>query len=133
LAKGIERLRKASSKLGEGRYAVICRELNFASESLGDIPDREGLCALLKRVETESAAASVDKTQPQANGTIEELRGKLLQAARKVAESGRPGWPAKFGDVIAHATDGKVTLDRLKYLTDADAPVIEAALLRLTS
>jgi hypothetical protein len=133
LAKGVERLRTASSKLAEARYAAICREMNFASESLDDIPDREGLCALLKRVETETAAASVDKTQPQANGTIEELRGKLLQAARKVAESGRPGWPAKFGDVIAHATDGKVTLERLKSLTDADAPVIEAALIRLTS
>jgi hypothetical protein len=57
----------------------------------------------------------------------------LLQAARKVADSGRTGWPAKFGDVIAQATDGKVTLERLKSLTDADAPVLEAALSKLAT
>ena len=133
LAKGVSRLRTASSKLAEGRYATICRELNFASDSFDDIPDRDGLCALLKRVETEAAAAKVDTTPPQRNGRVDELRGKLLQAARKVAESGRPGWPAKFADVIAHATDGKVTLERLKSLTDADAPVLAAALTKLAA
>ena len=51
LANGIERLRTASRKLPEGRYASVCRELRFASDSVDDIPDREGLCALLKRVE----------------------------------------------------------------------------------
>ena len=128
LANGVSRLRTASSKLVEGRYATICRELNFASDSLDDIPDRDGLCALLKRVETEAAATKVDTAPRQTNGRVEELRGKLLQAARKVADSGRPGWPAKFADVIAYATDGKVTLERLKELTDDDAPVIQAAL-----
>ena len=58
---------------------------------------------------------------------------KLLQAARKVTDSGRTGWPAKFGDVIAHATDGRVTLERLKSLTDADAPVLEEALKKLAA
>jgi hypothetical protein len=133
LAKGVERRRAASRKLGEGRYAVICRELNFASESLDDIPDRDGLRVLLNRVEKEAAATGVDNARRQANDTIGDLRGKLLHAARKVAESGRPGWPTKFGDVIAYATDGKVTLERLKNLTDADAPGIETALIRLTS
>lgn len=132
LANGVSRLRTASSKLAEGRYATICRELNFASDSLDDIPDRDGLCALLKRVETEAAAAKVNTAPPQTKGTIEELRGKLLQAARKAADSGRPGWPAKFADVIAHATDGKVTLERLKDLTDADAHTIQVALQKLT-
>lgn len=133
LAKGVERLHSASTKLAEGRYAVICRELNFASDSLDDIPDRDGLCALLKRVEAEAGTAVTDATQQQAHGSIEELRGKLLQAARKVADGGRTGWPAKFGEVIAHATDGKVTLERLKNLTDADAPVLEAALTKLAA
>src|SRR6266571_1563835 len=40
LANGIERLRTASAKLPDGRYTAICRELNFASDSLDDIPDR---------------------------------------------------------------------------------------------
>ncbi len=133
LAKGVERLRTASSKLAEGRCAAICRELNFASDSLDDIPDRDGLCALLKRVEAEVGTVATVATQQQVHGSIEELRGKLLQAARKVADSGRNGWPAKFGDVIAHATDGKVTLERLKSLTDADAPVLEAALTKLVA
>jgi hypothetical protein len=111
----------------------ICRELNFASDSLDDIPDRDGLCALLKRVEAEVGTATTGATQQQVHGSIEELRGKLLQAARKVADSGRTGWPAKFGDVIAQATDGKVTLERLKSLADADAPVLEAALSKLAT
>jgi hypothetical protein len=52
LANGVARLRRASTKLAKGRYATICRGLNFASDSLDDIPDRDRLCALLKRVET---------------------------------------------------------------------------------
>lgn len=133
LAKGVERLRTASSKLAEGRYAVICREMNFASDSLDDIPDRDGLCALLKCVEGEIGTVATDTAQQQVGCSIQDLRGKLLQAARKVADSGRTGWPAKFGEVIAQATDGKVTLERLKNLTDADAPVLEAALSKLNS
>ena len=135
LANGIERLRTASGKLPDGRYAAICRELNFPSDSLDDIPGRDGLCALLKRVETEATTGTPGATQHHATGPIEELRGKLLHAARKAADSGRTGWPVKFGDVIAQATDGKVTLEleRLKSLTDADAPVLEAALSKLAT
>ena len=131
-----KRNRAASNCVGEiarGRYAAICRELNFASDSLDDIPDRDGLCALLKRVEAEAATATTGATQHQANGSIEELRGKLLQAARKVADGGRAGWPTKFGDVIAQATDGKVTLEQLKNLTESDAPTLEAALNKIAS
>ena len=131
LSHGIERLRTASAKLSEGRYAAICQEMNFASDSLDDIADRDALCALLKRVETETATAKTDASPPQTDGSIGDLRGKLLQAARKVADSGRAGWPAKFGEVITQATDGKVTLEQLKNLTDADSPVIDAALRKL--
>ena len=133
MAKGVERLRAASAKLGDGRYAAICRELNLASDSLDDVPDRDALCALLNRVESEAGPQKAAPGTPNGTGKIAALRGDLLQAARKVAESGRAGWPAKFGDVIAHATEGKVTLDQLKNLTDTDAAVIEAALVRLTS
>lgn len=133
LSHGIERLRTASAKLPEGRYTAICQEMNFASDSLDDIPDRDALCALLKRVETETSTAKTGATLPQTNGSIADLRGKLLQAARKVADSGRAGWPAKFGEIIAQATDGKVTLERLKSLTNADAPVLEAALTKLVA
>ena len=43
------------AKLGDGRYAAICRELNLASDSLDDVPDRDALCALLNRVESEAS------------------------------------------------------------------------------
>ena len=133
MAKGVERLRAASAKLGDGRYAAICRELNLASDSLDDVPDRDALCALLNRVESEAGAEKSAPVTTTATGKIEALRGQLLQAARKVAESGRSGWPTKFGDVIAYATEGKVTLDQLKNLTDADDTVIAAAVARLVS
>ena len=84
-------------------------------------------------MEAEVGTATTGATQQQVHGSIKELRGKLLQAARKVADSGRTGWPAKFGDVIAQATDGKVTLERLKSLTNADAPVLAAALSKLAT
>ena len=119
--------------MADGRYAAICRELNFAGESLDDIPDRDGLCALLKCVEAEAGTVSTGAPQQHVHGSIEELRGKLLQAARKIADSRRNGWPAKFGEVIAQATDGKVTLEQLKSLTDADLPVLEAALTKLAT
>ena len=133
LSHGIERLRTASAKLPEGKYAAICQELNFASNSLDDIPDRDALCALLKRVEAETATGKVGAMQLPTNGSIADLRGNLLQAARKVADSGRAGWPSKFGDVIAKATDGKLTLEQLKGVTEADSQVIEAAVTKLMS
>ena len=90
------------------------------------------LLAILRHALHDNSTTTGSASQ-RVHGPIEELRGKLLQAARKVADSGRTGWPAKFGDVIAQATDGKVTLERLKSLTDADAPVLEAALSKLAT
>jgi hypothetical protein len=51
IAKGIERLRAASSVIGETEYAAICSELNLPSDSIDDIPNRETLRVLLDRVE----------------------------------------------------------------------------------
>ena len=131
LAKGVERLRAASGQLGEGRYAAICQDLNLASDSLDDLPDRQSLCLLLKRVESEVGSPIATAVVPTGGTSIEALRGKLLQAARKMAESGRPGWPAKFADVIAHATEGRVTLGDLKSLSAPDVPILESALDKL--
>jgi hypothetical protein len=55
IAKGIDRLRKATEAIGEQRYAAICREMNLASESVDDIPDRVALKNLLTRVEAEAS------------------------------------------------------------------------------
>ena len=55
IAKGVDRLRKAAEIVGEQRYGAICREMNFVSESIDDIPDRDALKVLLARVEAEAA------------------------------------------------------------------------------
>jgi hypothetical protein len=55
IAKGVERLRAASSAISDTEYAAICGELNLPSDSIDDIPNRETLRVLLERVE---AAAS---------------------------------------------------------------------------
>jgi hypothetical protein len=55
VAKGIDRLRKAAAAIGEQRYTAICREMNLASESIDDIPDRDALKNLLARVEAEAS------------------------------------------------------------------------------
>jgi hypothetical protein len=55
MAKGIDRLRKATEVIGEQRYAAICREMNLASESIDDIPDRDALKNLLARSEAEAS------------------------------------------------------------------------------
>jgi hypothetical protein len=134
ISRGVERLQKAASVIGDGRYSIICRELNFASESIDDIPNRDALRVLLTRVESEAAGsnsgAGAHAQRPQA--TIGELRGRLLQAARKAAENTRNGWPAKLADVIKQASGGKVTLEGLKDLGTADMPNLEAAIARLT-
>ena len=51
LARGVERLRTAIGKCGVQRYAALCQELNLASDSLDDIPDRATLRRLLQTLE----------------------------------------------------------------------------------
>lgn len=55
IAKGIERLRAAGNAIGEDRYTALCREMNLASASIDDIPDRQTLQSLLQRVEADRA------------------------------------------------------------------------------
>ena len=129
IAKGIERLRTSGNAVGEARYAAICRELNLASESFDDIPDRQTLQFLVQKVESEGAgspppAPSATTTQT----SIEDARGRLLKLARKVADSsGR-----RLAEVIADSSGGKMTLDTLKSLSQAEVPTIEAAIQQLS-
>jgi hypothetical protein len=114
IVNGVERLRKAIDAIGVERYAALCRDMNLASDSLDDIPDRNTLRVLLEKAEQKPVPAT-----PSGSG-IAEARGRFLQAARKVAESGRNGWPKKLGDVIVQASNGALTLESLRNLTDAD-------------
>src|SRR6266545_3012812 len=50
IGNGIDRLKRAVAVIGESRYSAICRELNFASESIDDIPNRDALKTLLTRI-----------------------------------------------------------------------------------
>jgi hypothetical protein len=125
LGNGIDRLQRAAAIVGDARYAIICRELNLASESIDDIPDRDALKLLLGRVEAEAAGKNGD----DAHGTaipIADARGRLLRAARKMAD--RTG--KRLADVISEASDGSLTLDGLKNLTDSDVPLVSAAIAR---
>jgi hypothetical protein len=126
IGHGIDRLQRAVAVIGESRYSAICRELNFASDTIDDIPNRNGLKALLSRVEAETVQASGGAPKAPAM-TIADARGRLLQAARKTAERTRK----RLADVIAEASDGKLSLDGLKNLTDADVSLVAAAMSRM--
>ena len=62
-----------------------------------------------------------------AKGRIGDARGRLLQAARRLAEKNGK----RFADVIADASDGKLSLDGLRDLTDADVGLVSAATARM--
>jgi hypothetical protein len=126
IANGIDRLRKAAGAVGDAQYSAICRDLNLGSESINDIPDRDTLQRLLGRVEAEAAGMNGTGRSP-VKGRIGDARGRLLQAARKLAEkSGK-----RFADVIAEASDGKLSLDGLRDLTDADVALVSAVTARM--
>ena len=58
---------------------------------------------------------------------IADARGHLLQAARKLAEkTGK-----RLADIIAEASDGKLSLDGLRDLTDADVSLVSATTSRM--
>ena len=126
IGNGIDRLRRAAAGVGDARYSMICGELNFASESINDIPDRDALQRLLNRVEAEAAGRNGDSRSASTRG-IADARGRLLQAARQMADkTGR-----RLADIIAEASDGKLSLDGLRDLTDADIPRVSAAISRM--
>ena len=60
---------------------------------------------------------------------IGDARGRLLQAARQMADkTGR-----RLADIIAKASDGKLSLEGLRDLTDADVPVVSTATSRISN
>jgi hypothetical protein len=127
VGNGIDRLRRAAAGVGDERYSIICRELNFVGESINDIPDRDALHRLLARVEQETVGKNGGGVRGTATRGIADARGHLLQAARKLAEkTGK-----RLADIIAEASDGKLSLDGLRDLTDADVSLVSAATSRM--
>jgi hypothetical protein len=137
LARGVERLRAAVAKAGEQRYSTLCREMNLASESMDDIPDRATLRHLLQILEREGGVNESRPTQygggAQGNapangeGDLGELRGRLLREAARVSGA----MNRTLGDVIQEAARGAFTLATLRTLGDSDASKVEAALREL--
>jgi hypothetical protein len=127
LSRGIERLVAGKAALGDAAYSALCREMNLASNSIDDIPDRDTLRVLVERVEEQARSKAPATTTNSASGRIAEARGRLLQAARKHADRTRK----RLADVIEQASVGTLTLEGLKDLTDANVPEVEAATARL--
>ena len=85
IGNGIDRLRRAAAAIGDARYSAICRDLNLASESIDDIPDRDALKLLLARVEAEAAR---EERRCRGRHTNDEHRGGERQDASGGSENG---------------------------------------------
>jgi hypothetical protein len=127
IGNGVDRLRRAVALVGDERFSMICRELNIVSGSINDIPDRDTLQRLLARVEGDAAAKNGGGARGASTRSIGDARGRLLQTARQMADkTGR-----RLADIIADASEGKLSLDGLRDLTDADVPLVPAAIARM--
>jgi hypothetical protein len=85
--RGVERLRAATAVVGQQRYTQLCRGLNFPSDALDDIPNRE---ALRKAVETLEQEA--DKWRPPARS----LRLHRSTGHRPMVPAGRHPPPGRI-------------------------------------
>lgn len=121
LARGVERLRAAAAKAGSVRYSALCRELNLASDSIDDIPDRR---VLRRLVETLEAAHGTSAGEAQSTDDLAAARGRLLREAARVSGATNQ----TLAEVIQRASKGAFTLATLKSLGPADIGVVQAAL-----
>jgi hypothetical protein len=121
LARGVERLRAAASKAGSIRYSALCRELNLASDSIDDIPDRR---VLRRLVETLEAAHGTLAGEAQSTDDLAAARGRLLREAARVSGATNQ----TLAEVIQRASKGAFTLATLKSLGPADIGGVQAAL-----
>ena len=126
LARGVERLRTAIGKCGAQRYSALCRELNLASDSLDDVPDRATLRRLVETLEGEAASNRAPEST-EVLRDLGELRGLLLREAARVSGATN----RTLGDVIQEAASGAFTLATLKSLGGADTAKVQAALRKL--
>jgi hypothetical protein len=136
MARGVERLRTAVTKAGGQRYSAVCRELNLASESIDDIPDRTVLRRLVETLE--GGARSTQSSNGTSNGaagngtqsgaaSLSKLRGQLLHEANRVSSATR----RPLADVINQAAKGTFNFAGLKALGPADTDKVLAALAEL--
>ena len=135
-SRGVERLRAAIAKAGDQRYSALCRDLNLASESIDDIPDRTVLRRLVETLEGERI--STQTPNGASNGaagsgsqrdttSLSELRGRLLREANRVSSVTGQSLAA----VINQAANGTFTFANLRTLGAADISNVQTALTEL--
>ena len=79
-------------------------------------------------LEGKAEAAGSNGNGAHSTQSIGDARGRLLQAARQMAEkTGK-----RLGEIIAEASEGKLSLEGLRDLTDADVPRVSAAMSRIS-
>jgi len=138
--RGVERLRAAIAIVGEARYSELCRELNFASDHLDDIPDRKALRKAVETLEAE-AVRKTAKVSPRSTGNgatgstsaqasnpatakeLGETRFALLREAQRVAGLRK----MKLAGVVDRAAKGTFTYRQITQLTVDDIPAMKAA------
>lgn len=133
-ARGVERLKNAITKVGSTRYAGLCKELNLASDSIDDIPDRAILRRMIDVLEAENGhTGRGENTAPSGSActsdAVAEARGLLLREASRVSTATR----RSLGEVINHAANGAFQFSGLSSLGDSDLPAIRAAIHNLQS
>ena len=156
--RGVERLRTATSVVGQASFSRLCQEMNLAGDCLDDIPDRRALRQLIEALETmtgvqpqhqngtgQASRAAVNGHTPRGstnghcNGRssatakgpdAEEV--KVLGAARSnlVREAQRVGKlrSMKVSDVIDRAAKGTFRFAGLQRLTLDSLPALMAAI-----
>jgi hypothetical protein len=87
LARGTARLRAAVGRAGAEVYTRFCEELNLASDSIDDIPNREVLRQLVNRME--SVAADLDaNTATTAERTVTKAANASKGILRDLSDRG---------------------------------------------
>lgn len=92
--------------------------------------------ALPRNTKHEGQPQPAEKRPAPKNGTrgpspqgIGDARGRLLQAARQMSD--KTG--SRLADIIAKASEGKLSLEGLRDLTDADVPVVSTTTSRISN
>jgi hypothetical protein len=110
--------------------------LNFASDHLDDIPDREALRKAVEILEAEAVAKTASATAKGATGSgsaqapnpptaqeLGETRFALITEAQRVARLRK----MKVAEVVNRAAEGAFTYEQIKQLTVGYIPGMKAA------
>jgi len=138
--RGVERPRAAIATVGQARYSELCKGLNFASDHLDDIPDREALRKAVETLEAEVVRRTANVSPgPTANGAagssgaqasiapaakeLGETRFALIREARRVAGLRK----MKVAALVDRAAKGAFTYQQINELRVDQIPAMKTA------